>query len=98
MRPTAKDAFRWRIPVDILARAIPGIGDFPYASGERTFDRPTLFIKGAKVRSLVELRLTSQSKYINRKNEHLLREFFPQSTLEVVDAGHWGALSCCSRR
>jgi len=77
VRPTAKEAFRWRIPVDILARAIPGIGDFPYASGERTFDRPTLFIKGAK------------SKYINRKNEHLLREFFPHSKLEVVDAGHW---------
>ena len=52
VRPTAKEAFRWRIPVDILARAIPGIGDFPYASGERTFDRPTLFIKGAKVRPL----------------------------------------------
>ena len=49
VRPTAQEPFRWRIPVDILARAISDLGDFPYSPGERKFDRPTLFIKGNKV-------------------------------------------------
>ena len=49
---------------------------------ERSFDKPTLFVKGEK------------SKYINRKNTDLIKSYFPQSQLEIVlGTGHWGALS-----
>lgn len=44
---------RFKIPIDLIGNAIPNIGSFPYEPGERTWDGPTLFIKGDK------------SKYVN---------------------------------
>lgn len=41
----------------------------------------------------------TRSKYINSKNKHLLKGFFPNSELVELDAAHWGksALSLPSR-
>jgi hypothetical protein len=36
----------FRVPVDILLQHIDDIGKFPFAPGERTWDGPTMFIKG----------------------------------------------------
>ncbi|KAJ8495983.1 hypothetical protein ONZ51_g1393 [Trametes cubensis] len=68
---------RFRIPVDLLGKAISDIGGFPYSPGERTWDGPTLFIKGEK------------SKYINKHNIDTAKAFFPNMVLERLDAGHW---------
>ncbi|RDX57440.1 alpha/beta-hydrolase [Lentinus brumalis] len=68
---------KFRIPIGLLGEAIPEIGGFPWAPGERTFEGPTLFIKGTK------------SKYINRHNIDTAKAFFPKMVLEELDAGHW---------
>ena len=48
--PTAhhQRPLKFRVPVGLLGESIPEIGDFPWSPGERTFDGPTLFIKGKK--------------------------------------------------
>lgn len=45
-----KGDYAWRVPLDLLEDSFDSIGGFPFEAGERTFERPTLFIKGAKVR------------------------------------------------
>ncbi|EIW69069.1 hypothetical protein TREMEDRAFT_31506 [Tremella mesenterica DSM 1558] len=67
----------FRIPLNLLSRSIPSIGDFPYHPGEVTWEGPTLFLKG------------EHSKYLNRHNIPTAKEFFPNMKLEVLDAGHW---------
>ncbi|GJE85563.1 alpha/beta-hydrolase [Phanerochaete sordida] len=68
---------KFRVPLEILGRAIPTIGGFPYELGERTWEGPTLFIKGTR------------SKYINRHNIPIAHEFFPNMELKTLEAGHW---------
>ncbi|THG95721.1 hypothetical protein EW026_g5973 [Hermanssonia centrifuga] len=68
---------RFRIPLHTIGAAIPELGSFPYEPGEREWDGPTLFIKGTK------------SKYINDRNIPIAKEFFPNATLEPLEAGHW---------
>ncbi|KAG6850218.1 hypothetical protein H0H93_016397 [Arthromyces matolae] len=68
---------KFRVPLDTLSAAIPEIGWFPYAPGERSWTRPTLFIKG------------SQSSYINKHSLEPMESFFPNLELETLDAGHW---------
>ncbi|KAI0368626.1 alpha/beta-hydrolase [Pilatotrama ljubarskyi] len=68
---------RFRVPVDLLGNSIPDIGGFPYSPGERTWEGPTLFIKGEK------------SKYINKHNVDTAKAFFPNMVLETLDASHW---------
>ncbi|PIL35643.1 hypothetical protein GSI_02372 [Ganoderma sinense ZZ0214-1] len=77
--PTAQHQrpLKFRVPVQLLGDSIPEIGGFPWSPGERTFDGPTLFIKGTK------------SKYINRHNVDSAKAFFPNMILEELDAGHW---------
>jgi pimeloyl-ACP methyl ester carboxylesterase len=73
----------FRIPLDLLGRSIPHIGDFPYpqpdseSTSEINWPGPTLFLKG------------EHSKYINRRNIPIAKAYFPQMKLEVLDAGHW---------
>ncbi|GAA5941305.1 uncharacterized protein JCM15063_006432 [Sporobolomyces koalae] len=76
-RASPADPYKFRLPLDYLRNAIGEIGHFPYAPGERIFDKPSLFLKGKK------------SKYINSKNIPLINQFFPSSRLETLDAGHW---------
>lgn len=42
------ESLKFRIPLDILNRAIPNVGWFPYEPGESSWDGPTLFIRGTK--------------------------------------------------
>lgn len=67
----------FRIPLDILSDHISAIGDFPYDLGSSSWDGPALFVKG------------EHSKYINHKNIPNCEQFFPNMTLEKLDAGHW---------
>ncbi|KAG6909299.1 hypothetical protein DXG01_001243 [Tephrocybe rancida] len=69
---------KFRVPLDTLVDAMPEIGSFPYAPGEREWHGPTLFIKG------------SQSAYINKHSLAPMESFFPNLELETLDAGHWG--------
>lgn len=68
---------RFHIPLDIIGKSIPAIGDFPYEPGERTWEGPTLFIKGSK------------SSYINHRNIPIAKQFFPNMVLEELDTHHW---------
>ncbi|KAG5643276.1 hypothetical protein DXG03_001243 [Asterophora parasitica] len=72
---------KFRVPLDTLGNAIPEIGWFPYAPGERVWSGPTMFIKGTK------------SAYINRHSLAPMESFFPKLQLETLDAGHWGNVS-----
>ncbi|GAA5916215.1 uncharacterized protein JCM6883_000692 [Sporobolomyces salmoneus] len=76
-RASPSDPYKFRLPLSYLRNAIDEIGHFPYAPGERIFDKPSLFLKGKK------------SKYINSKNIPIINQFFPNSRLETLDAGHW---------
>ncbi|EJF64737.1 alpha/beta-hydrolase [Dichomitus squalens LYAD-421 SS1] len=69
-------SLKFGVPVGLLGDSIPEIGDFPWSPGERTFDGPTLFIKGKK------------SKYINRNNIDTVKSFFPSMIFEELDTGH----------
>ncbi|GAA5962725.1 hypothetical protein JCM3765_006180 [Sporobolomyces pararoseus] len=76
-RASPSDPYKFRLPLSYLRNAIDEIGHFPYTPGERIFDKPSLFLKGKK------------SKYINSKNIPIINQFFPNSRLETLDAGHW---------
>lgn len=41
---------------------------------------------------LIPYSLTCSQSYINRHTIPAIREFFPQMKLEMLDAGHWGAI------
>ncbi|GAA5929560.1 hypothetical protein JCM3775_002375 [Rhodotorula graminis] len=76
-RANPSSPYKFRLPLHFLRNAIDEIGHFPYAPGERVFEKPSLFLKGAK------------SKYINSRNIPIIKQFFPDSRLETLDAGHW---------
>ena len=46
-RQDASSPWKFRLPLDYLLPAIDEIGKFPYQPGERVYERPTLFLKGA---------------------------------------------------
>jgi hypothetical protein len=75
---TTVQPFKFQVPLDIIGSSIPDIGSFPYQPGERSWDGKALFVKATK------------SKYINKHNIPIAKEFFPSMTLETVVAGHWG--------
>ncbi|KAF8839519.1 alpha/beta-hydrolase [Paxillus ammoniavirescens] len=68
---------KFKVPIGILKEGRPEIESFPYAPGERAWNGRTLFVKGTK------------SKFINRHNKPLINDFFPESTVEELDTGHW---------
>jgi hypothetical protein len=75
---TTVQPFKFQVALDIIGSSIPELGRFPYRPGERSWHGNTLFVKGAK------------SKYINKNNIPIAKEFFPGMSLETLDAGHWG--------
>lgn len=106
-RGSPSDPYRFRLPLHYLANAIGEIGNFPYQPGERVFEQPSLFLKGESSPPLAAGRLPSacesitndelacwtgsRSKYINSRNIPLIKQFFPNSQLETLETGHWGA-------
>lgn len=90
---------KFRVPIGLLGDSIPEIGGFPWSPEERTFDGPTLFIKGKKSKCAIAIDEFSSCRsgteacccrYINRHNVDTARAFFPNMILEELDAGHWG--------
>lgn len=75
---TTVQPFKFQVSLDIIASSLPDLGGFPYKPGERSWHGNALFVKGAK------------SKYINKDNIPIAKEFFPGMFLETLDADHWG--------
>ncbi|KAJ3794408.1 alpha/beta-hydrolase [Lentinula aff. detonsa] len=69
---------RFRVPLKYMEDAMPEIGSFPYVPNETKWDGRTLFIKGRR------------SKFINHHYHQTMEDFFPNMTIETLDAGHWG--------
>lgn len=81
--------YQFRIPFDILGRALSQMGGFSFGTTEpllgskRQYKGPTLFITGGK------------SPFRKQFVEHpeLIKAQFPNSTIENIEgAGHWGKI------
>ncbi|KAI5862852.1 alpha/beta-hydrolase [Durotheca rogersii] len=69
---------RFRIPLGILARALPRLGDFPFKDPALArFPGPALFVRGTR------------SPYVPDDVLPLVGSFFPRFRLADIDAGHW---------
>lgn len=69
---------KFRIPLDILARSLGSLGDFPYKDpGTRRFEKLALFVRGTK------------SSYVADDMLPVIGQFFPRFRLADIDAGHW---------
>ena len=88
---------KFKIPIGLLGESIAELGSFPYSPGERTFDGPTLFIKGTRSKCVMTLHvylpfsiLRPSYRYINRHNVDLAKAFFPNMIMKELDTNHWG--------
>ncbi|TDL25623.1 alpha/beta-hydrolase, partial [Rickenella mellea] len=77
-RSGGDSTLKFRVPLDIIDRAIPDLGSFPYEPGESEWNGRTLFIKGDK------------SNYINGHNIPIAQKLFPRMKLETLPTAHWG--------
>ncbi|KAF1933434.1 mitochondrial hydrolase [Didymella exigua CBS 183.55] len=69
---------QWRIPVNILARSLDKMADFPFTNpDEHSFSKRALFIRGTK------------SHYVSDETLPIIGRFFPRFELVDVDCGHW---------
>ena len=46
-RESPTSPYKFRLPLSYLRNAIDEIGNFPFAPGERIYDKPSLFLKGS---------------------------------------------------
>ena len=77
-RAPGSPELRFRIPLDVLGKALDAMGDFPFRDPQQTrYDGPALFIRGTK------------SKYVADDALPAIGAFFPRFELRDVDAGHW---------
>ncbi|KFA62606.1 hypothetical protein S40285_05156 [Stachybotrys chlorohalonatus IBT 40285] len=77
-RPQGEKTQKFRIPLDILARSLDNMGDFPFKNPDEVrYEKPALFIRG------------TQSKYVPDEVLPLIGRFFPRFRLVSIDAGHW---------
>ncbi len=68
----------WRIGLDAIAAALPGIEAWPEDPGGHPYPGPTLFLSGAR------------SDYVQDAQRPLIRALFPAARfVRVRDAGHW---------
>ncbi len=69
-------ARRWRLNLDVLARDMPKIMDFP--AFETRFEGPALFLAGAN------------SDYVTREHRDTIKARFPKARFaKLPNAGHW---------
>lgn len=72
------DGQRFRVPLEILGRALDNMGDFPHRDPAKVrFEKPALFVRGTK------------SKYVPDEVLPLIGQFFPRFQLVDIEAGHW---------
>lgn len=75
--------YRFRIPYEILGRALGNMGDFMQLNGEKVYTGPTLFIAGGK---------SGYSKPFKERPDQV-KAMFPNSKIDVIEgAGHWGTV------
>ncbi|KAI0503275.1 alpha beta hydrolase fold family [Xylaria bambusicola] len=73
-----KNAIKFRIPLDTLAKNLDNLGDFPFRNPDEVrFEKPALFVRG------------TQSKYVPDEAIPIIGRFFPRFELVDIDAGHW---------
>ena len=70
------EGWRWRLPLGVLADALPDILDFPELGAPYT--GPTLFLHGAA------------SDYVTPRHHETIRRHFPEARIEGLEGvGHW---------
>lgn len=67
--------FKWKLNLPAIAENIMKIG-LPLQY-EGTFEKPTLFIRGAR------------SNYVSDSDFGLIKEIFPAASFETLETGHW---------
>ncbi|KAK9468440.1 Alpha/Beta hydrolase protein [Lipomyces arxii] len=67
----------FRVPLDILARALDHIAEFPFNSARERYVGPALFVRGTR------------SHYVPDEAIPTIGRFFPNFVLKDIDAGHW---------
>ncbi|KAI1129453.1 alpha beta hydrolase fold family [Nemania abortiva] len=74
-----KSVLKFRIPLDILAKGLDNMGDFPFRNPDEDgrFEKPALFVRGTR------------SKYVPDEAIPLIGRFFPRFQLVDIEAGHW---------
>jgi len=70
--------YRWRIPLDILAKRVTDLEGWPALDDRDVYDSPALFVFGG------------ESDYVDQQAVPIIRRHFPESRLtEIPDAAHW---------
>jgi pimeloyl-ACP methyl ester carboxylesterase len=78
VRPAPGEPMQWRNPINILAKSLNIMADFPFANpDEHSFSKRALFIQGTK------------SHYVSDEALPIIGRFFPRFELVDVDCGHW---------
>lgn len=69
---------KFRVPLSVLGASLDAMADFPWSEpGSVKYDGPTMMVRGTK------------SKYVGDDTIPAIREFFPNSEVADVEAGHW---------
>jgi pimeloyl-ACP methyl ester carboxylesterase len=77
-RPCVGSPQKFRVPLEILGKALDQMGAFPYTDPrEVRFEKPSLFVRG------------THSKYVPDEVLPLVGQFFPRFELADIEAGHW---------
>ena len=77
-RPEGSTMQKFRVPLDILGKALNHLGDFPFKDPNVVrYEKPALFVRGTK------------SKYVPDEVLPAIGQFFPRFELADIDAGHW---------
>ncbi len=77
-RPEGSAVQKFRVPLDILGKALSHLGDFPFKDPNAArYEKPALFVRGTK------------SKYVPDEVIPAIGQFFPRFELADIDAGHW---------
>lgn len=75
---TSKSRYKFRIPLQIIAKSLPAMADFPFKDpDEARYEGPTLIARSTK------------SHYVSDEMLPLIGRFFPKFELVDFDCGHW---------